>query len=361
MKYQLCIGFLLLSVFCKAQKVTVAEFTFDPLQLTGNTAVKDQNMSSTCWSFSSNSLLESELMRLGKTNIDLSEMFVARYSMKRKITTHLQLKGQNYFTPGGQFHDVVWVLKNYGIVPENIYPGNTNALQKHNHLNLDDVISKFIQKMLKGGVMTLNQQQNNYVDSVLDHYLGPVPGQFNSNGKQHTPKTYLKEVLAINPDDYVEITSYTHHPFYTTFILEDKYNWTGDAYYNVTMDDFSAVTDHALANGYSVGWDGDADDDNFNYNQGLAFLPQTISDYQAYRQMALEDESTLLNHMMHIVGFTKDNFGNKWYYIKNSWGDKTNALGGYLYMRDDYFKIRTVAIIVNKNAIPALIRKKMRL
>jgi bleomycin hydrolase len=156
----------------------------------------------------------------------------------------------------------------------------------------------------------------------------------------------------------VEITSYTHHPFYTKFVLEDKYNWTGDEYYNVPLTDFSLITDNALKNNYTVGWDGDADDPWFDFNEGLAYMPEPIHNFQSARQKAFEDKSTLLNHMMHIVGVIHDNDRQKWYYIKNSWGDQTNSLGGFLFMRDDYFKIRTVAIIVNKKAIPEDINKK---
>lgn len=346
---------------CEAQKLTIKELAFDTLNLVSCTPVKDQYLSATCWSFASNSFLESELIKKGKGKIDLSEMFVARYSLKRKIERHLQLKGKNFFTPGGQFHDVIWVIKNFGIVPENIYSGKTKSHQYHDHGKLDTVISHFVKDMLNDGVTALSQKKISYIDSVLDYYLGVVPEQFEFEGKMITPKNYLKEVLQIDPNDYVEITSYTHHPIYTSFILEDKYNWTNDTYYNVSMKDFSTITDYALQNGYTVGWDGDVDDPNFDYANGLAYLPETIVDFQTYRQNAFEDQSTLLDHLMHIIGTAKDKFGNKWYLVKNSWGSNTNALGGYLYMREDYFKIRTVAIIVTKNAIPISVRKKMKL
>jgi bleomycin hydrolase len=325
------------------------------------TSVKDQFMSSTCWSFSSNSFLESELMKMGRGNFDLSEMFVARYSMLRKIRRHLQLKGQNFFTPGGQFHDVMWVIKNYGIVPESAYPGKGRGENNHNHSEMDTVLSHYVKDMVTSGVNNMNKEQEHFVDSVLDHYLGPVPEEFSYKGRVYTPKLFLEQVLKFDPDDYIEITSYTHHPFYKPFILEDKYNWTGDAYYNVTITDFSRITDSALKNGYTVGWDGDADDPWFDFREGLAYMPDAIKDFQEARQKAFEDQTTLLDHMMHIVGVVKDLKGQKWYYIKNSWGDHSNPLGGFLFMRDDYLKMRTVAIIVNKKAIPADIMKKLNL
>lgn len=322
------------------------------------TSVKDQYLSSTCWSFSSCSLLESEMLRLGKGNIDLSEMFIARYSMKRKIERHLKLKGENFFTPGGQFHDVIWVMKNYGLVPEEAYSGKGRGEAKHDHAEMDTLLSHFVKDCISKGITTLDKRQQFFVDSLLDHYYAEVPEHFMYKGRMFTPQTFCRQYLGLNPDDYIEITSYTHHPFYKKFILEDKYNWTGDEYYNVPLTDFTAITDAALKNGYTVGWDGDADDQDFNYYNGQAYLPDSMMSDQQARQKAFTDQTTLLDHMMHIVGVTKDIHDRKWYYIKNSWGN-TNSLGGYLYMREDYFKMRTVAIIVNKAAIPNNILLKM--
>jgi bleomycin hydrolase len=352
---------LLLFNFCVAQKLKIIDLGLVAPQNSICTPVKNQYMSSTCWSFSSTSLLESELMKMGKGNIDLSEMFIARYSMVRKIERHLKLKGENFFTPGGQFHDAVWVMKNYGAVPEEAYNGKGRGEQQHNHAEMDTAFSQLVKYCIANGITELNSSQKNFIDSTLDYYYGKLPGTFFYDGKTYTPKTYLQQYLNMNPEDYIEITSYTHHPFYTKFILEDKYNWTNDEYYNVTMADFTSITDNALANGYTVGWDGDADDEYFDYNEGLAYLPDSIADFQMQRQQSFENKSTELDHMMHIVGVTKDNKGFKWYYIKNSWGDDTNSLGGFMWMREDYFKIRTLAIIVNKQAIPGDINNKMGL
>lgn len=347
------------AAYCQAQQLTVGD-----LQLKADkvpcTPVKDQYMSSTCWSFSSVSLLESELLKNGKGENDLSEMFVARYSMLRKIERYLALKGNNFFTPGGQFHDMVWVLKNYGMLPEEVYSGKGQGEKNHDHSEMDTLLSYFVKECVSRDITSLSSRQRKFIDSTLDHYYGKVPATFLYKGKNYTPKTYLQQYLGIHPDDYVEITSYTHHPFYSQFVLEDKYNWTGDAYYNVPIGDFQAITDMALDNGYTVGWDGDAEDDYFNYGEGIAYLATPVKDYQTERQTAFTDQSTLLNHMMHIVGRTRK-MGDTWYYIKNSWGNTTNPLGGFLYMREDYFKIRTLAIIVNKRAIPNDILKKMRL
>lgn len=315
-------------------------------------------MSSTCWSFSSVSLLESELLKMGKGETDLSEMFIARYSMIRKIHRHLRLRGGNFFTPGGQFHDVIWVLKNFGMMPELAYTGKRSEQFFHNHAELDTILSRFVRGCVQKGITELDQSQSAFVDSVLDHYLGVVPAHFNYKGRTWTAHSFRDQYLELNMDDYVEISSYTHHPFYKKFVLEDKYNWTGDEYWNVPLADLNQITQTALDKGYTVGWDGDAQDEYFSFSEGLAWLPAPFKDITAIRQAAFKDQSTLLDHMMHIVGKTKDKNGRTWYYLKNSWGTY-NALGGFLFMRDDYFQVRTVAIIVNKNAIPPAIRMKM--
>lgn len=351
--------FLFAFVFSLSQELTVEGLQLQIPKKVICTPVKDQAMSSTCWSFASNSQIESELLRKGKKPIDLSEMFIARYSYIRKINQHLQLKGTNFFTPGGQFHDVMWVIKNYGMMPESAYSGKLNGEIDHNHNDLDTVMKQYVEKLLSEGKTKTDSADLIYINNVFDKYLGKIPATFIYNGKTFIAKTFAEKELGFNPDDYVEVTSYTHHPFYKPFILEDKYNWTFDQYYNVPVNDFSRITDSALKNNYTVGWDGDADDPYFKYFDGLAYLPNAIKDFQKERQQAFEDQSTLLNHMMHIVALEKDKYGKKWYYIKNSWGSYSNGLGGYIFMRDDYFKIRTVAIIVNKKAIPADIRKKL--
>lgn len=298
------------------------------------------------------------MLRLGKGQNDLSEMFIARYSMRRKIERHLQLKGTNFFTPGGQFHDAVWVMKQYGMMPEEVYTGRGRGEQEHDHSEMDTLLAHFVQELLDKGQTSLSAGQQVYVDSILDHFYGPVPNQFLYKGRTYTPRSYLTQYLGIDPEDYVEITSYTHHPFYRNFVLEDKYNWTGDAYWNVSLDDFRTITRAALDSGYTVGWDGDADDPDFRYFEGKACREKGRPVTQAERQAAFESKETLLDHMMHITGRTKGP-GTVWYYIKNSWGDHNNPLAGYLYMCEDYFLLRTVAIIVNKNAVPRALRLKM--
>ena len=360
---RLCIG-LLLILQCSAlhsQNISIEELGLKVPPLHNCTAVKDQSNSSTCWSFSSISLLESEEIKKGKGIQDLSEMFVARYSYVRKIETHLRLKGKNFFTPGGQFHDVAWVMNNYGMVPESVYNGRVHGELTHDHSELDTAILHLMNNLLSKHVIALTAEHRRIIDSILDQHLGKVPAAFRYKGQLYTPKTFLQNYLQIDPADYIEITSYTHHPFYAPFVLEDKYNWTGDAYYNVPVNDFIGITNNALTKGYTISWDGDVKEPTFDFLGSIAYLPTSIGDLQTERQQSFGDSSTAIDHMMHIVALVKDKNQNDWYLLKNSWGAVSNKLRGYLFMSRDYFAIKTGAIIVNKNAIPAELRKKMKL
>ena len=325
------------------------------------TPIKDQAMSGTCWSFASLSFLESEFLKNTGNQIDLSEMFIARYSYVRKIEKHLQQKGETYFTPGGQFHDVIWVLNNYGIVPESKYTGKVNGEFWHNHANLDTAFAHYVNELLNKHIYTLTKVEYSFIDSLLDKHLGKLPSQFEFEEKTYRPKQFLTDYLKLNTNDFIELTSYTHHPFYTKFILEDKFNWTSDAYYNVPIADFFSITNNALQNGYTLGWNGDVDDSTFIYEKGLAYLPTSISNYQMERQRTFADTTTDIDHLMHIVAITKDKNGKDWYYLKNSWGNYSNNLKGFLFMSKDYFAIKTSAIIINKNNLALSIRKKLKL
>ena len=295
----------------------------------------------------------------GLVEPDLSEMFTSRYSTIRKVQLHLALKGKNYFTPGGQFHDIQWVISNYGMVPEEVYSGKKSGVLNHNHSLLDTLLKEFVNRLLKEGKEKLSPTDMIYLERLLDENLGKVPGQFSYKWKTYTPKTYASEWLHVDPSDYIEITSYTHHPFYRPFVLEDKYNWTGDNYFNVPLQDFVSITKSALQNGYTVCWDGDVTESTFDYSNGIAWLPGQIDDLTGQRQETYENGTSALDHMMHIVGMSMDKDGHSWFRVKNSWGDYSNALMGFLYMREDYFSVKTMAIVVNKKAIPVEIRKKM--
>jgi len=343
-----------------AQQIKTEKHSLNIIYSLPCTSVKDQYVSSTCWSFAGNSFLESELIKKGKNNIDLSEMYTARLAWLQKIKLHLQKKGNNYLTPGGQFHTIQWVMKNYGMVPESVYKGRPNGELNHDHAALDTAMTRFVSKLIKSKKAAPDAEDWKYINNLLDKYLGKVPANFTIDGKQYTPVSYLKQYLGIDPDDYMEIMSFTHHPFYKPAVFENKYNFSFDKYMNVPFNDFESITENALGNGYTVLWNGDVTDEGFAFNDGSAFLPDTFSNKTLSRQLSFADSTSYMDHMMHITGLTKDENGHKWYYVKNSWG-KINELDGFLLMDENYFAIKTAAIVVNKNAIPPVIRKKMNL
>ncbi|MBK8609650.1 MAG: hypothetical protein IPL84_06825 [Chitinophagaceae bacterium] len=323
--------------------------------------VQDQYLSSTCWSFASNSFLESEFFLKTGERVNLSEMYIARYSYINKIIQYLAREGGTFFTPGGQFHDLLKVAKQYGMVPESVYTGKPNGELNHNQAMLDTLMFHFAQSLLKQGKTKPSDKDLAYINKILDQHLGKVPLTFLYQNKTYTALDFTKKIWQFNTDDYIEITSYTHHPFYKSFVLEDKYNWTKDKYYNVPLTDFMAITDSALASGYTVCWDGDVTETGFLYENGIAGLDHQITDFTRERQLTYQDKSSTIDHMMQITGIAKDKNNRTWYYVKNSWGSSSNKLGGYLFMSEDYFKIKTIAIIVNKKAIPYPVREKMKL
>ena len=323
-------------------------------------AVKDQQYSSTCWSFAVVSFLESEIYRKQGIWYDLSEMYFARYSYINKVSAYLKSKGAIYFTPGRQFHDVMEVIKNKGVVLEDYYHGDPRGTGYYDHSILDTLVSRYTKSLLKLGKTGATNQDWKVYNNIFNTYLGEDINSFNYGGTSYIPQTFNTKVLGINPDDYIEITSYTHHPFYESFVLEDKYNWMGKNYYNVPLDDFMEITNNALLNGYSVCWDGDVTEKTFDYKQWSAYLDEGIKADQATRQQMYVDTISKIDHMMHIVGFGKDDKNETWYYVKNSWGKDGPNLG-YICMSNNYFRLKTVAIIVHKDAIPLNIRTKMKL
>lgn len=349
--------FMLQALSAPAQFIVGDTFEIKKFEPIACTPVKDQNLSSTCWSFASNSFIESELIRMGKGVYDLSEMYTARMAYLEKIKTHLKCKGKNYFTPGGQFHDVQLVIKNYGMTPETAYNGKTNKETPHNHAELDTLVAEYIRQLVAKGKPEPDAKDWTYINKLLDTHLGKIPPSFIYEGKNYTPKTFLTERTGFNPDDYVEITSYTHHPYYSGFVLENKYNWTSSEYINVPFSDFLRITNEALQNGYSVLWNGDVNEPDFHFWTSYAWLPFS-ADIVKERQKTFEDSSSSLDHVMHITGLTTDNTGRRWYYIKNSWGT-FNTTGGYLLMDENYFAVKTAAIVVHKKAIPEDIRSKL--
>lgn len=322
------------------------------------TIVKDQGQSPTCWVFGTNSLFESDLLRQGSERLNLSEMFIARHAYIDKARRFLATGGKTYFEGGGQFHDVIRVIKEHGIVPDEVYSGRKGEQRVHDHSGLDTAMKYMVHGWLREGKKTLQPLDLARINDTLDKYLGRLPGSFNWKGKTYTGRSFADEWLP-SPDDYVELVSFADKPLYKRFILEDKYNWASDSFWNITLKDMQQIADTALSKGYSVGWEGDVTETGFNYFGGYASLPDSAYAYDRQRLDNYLTEVTERDHMLHLSGTGLDKTGRKWYYLKNSWGTWLSPYKGYIYMEENYFRMKTVIIFVHKNGLPVSIRKKL--
>lgn len=322
------------------------------------TIVKDQAQSPTCWVFGTNSIFESDLIKRYNIRLNLSEMFIARYAYIDKAKQFLATGGKTYFEGGGQFHDVIRVVNNYGMVPEEVYNGRPNEQFSHNHAGLDTAMKRLTYGFLKQGKTILYDSDLKQMNDTLDKYLGKVPVKFFYRQKQYTPKTFAKEVVNFG-NDYVELVSFADQPLYKQFILADKYNWANDSFWNITLDDMLMLTDTALHKGWSVGWEGDVTENGFNSFAGYAYFPDSAYRYDEQRLENYRTEVTERDHMLHLAGIGRDENNKKWYYLKNSWGTWLSHYKGYLFMEENYFRLKTVILFVNKEALPQNLKDKL--
>ncbi len=356
-------------------------FQFKTVVEAKNTKTKDQANTGTCWSFATISFLESEALRNSNDTFDLSEMFMVRYSYPKKALKYFEpAKETPRFAEGGLSHDVMYIIKNYGLVPDQAFNGLHYGLPYHDHAELDAMLSGLVSGLKKSNV-PISSNILNSVDLILDNYLGEVPSYFSYKGQSHTPQSFAKDVIKINPDDYISITSFTHHPYNSKFVLEIPDNWFGGEYYNVELNEFIEIMDYALQNGYTVAWDGDVSEREFAHKKGVALWPaklwkdKTADEQKAFgnayepelaitaeiRQQNFENGTTTDDHLMHITGIANDAAGNKYYITKNSWGEKSNSFSGKLYMSEAYVRMKSISFMVHKNALPNKMAKKLGL
>ena len=257
----LCFG----NIYAKNPKKDKAEegFVFTTVKENPITSIKNQNRSSTCWSFSSLGFLESELLREGKGEFDLSEMFVVHKTMEDRAVNYVRYHGDASFSPGGSFEDIVFCYKNYGMVPQDVMPGIEYGDSLPNHNELDAVAGAYVQAIGKGNQSKLSPVWKKGVTAIYDTYLGECPKEFTYKGKTYTPRTFADEVLGLNMNDYVSLTSYTHHPFYQTFSIEVQDNWRNALSYNLPIDELMEVMDNAINNGYTFAWGADVSEEGF--------------------------------------------------------------------------------------------------
>ena len=334
---------------------------FYNIELVSTTKLKDQQSSGTCWSFATTSFLETEALRLGKKPISLSPIFFVSPTYLAKAERYIEKNGDSYFDAGDLTFNVLKAYKKYGAVPEEVYNGVIEGDWQHDHLEMDNLLYAMVESVGNSGYGRIkpNSWKKSF-KATLTAYLGETPVDFQFQGAQYNPVSFAKKFVGIDPDNYVEITSYSHLPFNDkSVVLDIPANWDENHYLNVSISDFEQITNSALENGYSLAWDGDATEDTFNFEKGIAKLTEQEEKEvitQEQRQSTFEDKSTTDDHNMHIIGRAEDGEGRTFYVLKNSEGD--NKLGGYIYMSRNAFLLKTISILVCKDAIPSEIKKK---
>lgn len=348
-------------------------YKFEKIYEVKHTSVKDQQHTGTCWSFATSSFIEAELLRTQNKELDLAEMYFVRHAYEMKARNYILRQGQANFSQGGQAHDVLNVIRKNGMALQANYPGKLYEGKEHSHNEMEIVLKSILDGVLKAKRGGISSRWEPLFTAALDIYMGKDPEKMDFEEQELSPRQFSKK-MQFNPDDYVELTSFTHHPFYQLINLEVPDNWSGDLYYNIPLSEMIQIIDNALKNGYSVCWDGDVSEKAFSHKHGVALIPADEKDDNLYKEIVEEKEITpelrqeyferLLStddHLMHLVGQVKDQNGNLYYTIKNSWGDDSNDFGGYLKMSAAYVQFKTIAIMVHKDAIPAAIKVKLGL
>jgi len=345
------------------------DFEFTVERTVKHTPVKSQDSTGTCWVFSTLSYLESEMLRMGKEEVDLSEMFVVRHLYPEKAMNYFRLHGRGTFGEGGLSHNVLASIEKYGIVPEIIYPGNKSPEGIHSHFEMVAILKAMLDAVISQKNEHRTVLWKNAFLAVLDSYLGQPPVEFVYKIKSYNPLTYSQQYLDLDFTNYVELTSFLHHPYYQKFRLEIPDNWSYNSdYFNITLDELEAMVDFALQNGYSVVWDGDVGDEYYADKQkGYATVPldepnkgiQEEKEITAeMRQEKFDSFETTDDHLMHLVGTAHDQHGRKFYLVKDSWYANT-PYRGYIYLSRSYFRLKTIAIMVHKEGVPEQIKKKL--
>ncbi len=358
------------------------------------TPVKNQYRSGTCWSFGTNSLIEAELLRLGKGDVALSEMFVVRNTYFMKADRYVRFHGTINFGGGGALPDVLHIMTHIGVVPVEAYSGKVIGEENHVHGEMDAVLKAYVDAVIKNPNRKLTPVWKDGFSALLDAYLGAFPKEFSYNNKTFTPVSFAAS-LGLKASDYVQLTSFTHHPFHSDFIIEVPDNWNFEKAWNLPLDELMEVIDAALASGYTVAWASDISEKGFSHKNGVAIVPET--EYQVMdgmersrweqlsqkekddmlysfkeplrekiitqeeRQKGFDNLTTTDDHAMHIIGAARDQKGTKYYIVKNSWGTDNNPYGGYLYASAAYVQYKTISILLNKNALPRKISNRLGL
>ncbi len=360
------------------------------------TPVKNQNRSGTCWCYSTMTFLESEILRAGGEEIHLSEMWIVRHSWMEKAERYMRMHGALNFAEGGAAHDVTEGIKKYGIVPFEVYKGLNYGTDLPDFHELSAALKGYLDAVMQAGERSrrpLSTAWKRGFNALLDEYFGEMPETFTWNGKEYTPKSFA-ESLPINMDDYIDISSFTHHPFYEKFILEVPDNWLWGEVYNLPLEEMMQVVDHALEQGYTVAWGTDVSEKGFSRTKAIGVIPETdpksMSGTEAerwgqltakereaalysfdkpgkerainqqMRQEAFDNYETTDDHGMVIVGTATDQNGTVYYKVQNSW-DTVKPYDGFWYFSKPFVAYKTMDMMINKKALPKAIAKKLGL
>ena len=355
------------------------KYVFTVVKNIENTSVKNQASSGTCWSYSTNSFLESEMIRMGKEPVDLAEIFTARCVYKDKAEMYVRLHGGLSWGDGGSCHDVINVFAKYGALPQSIYAGLNYGTTKNKFGEFQGVLKGMLDAVVRNANGTLTPVWKNAFEKVMDVYLGEVPNSFEWKGKTYTPRSFADQVVGVKPAEYIEFSSFSNYPYYTQVPLLVQDNWDFQKVTNVPLNDITTIIDHAIVNGYTIAWATDVSEKYFSWKNGVAFVPEKNWEdmeeaeqkslfngkaterviTQEMRQKAFDNYETTDDHGMHIVGNAKDQTGKEYYIVKNSWGEK-NDYKGYIYVSKAYVQYKTTAFLVHKGAVPKEILSKIK-
>jgi len=338
--------------------------------------VKSQGQTGTCWSYSTSSFIESEIYRNTGKHIDVSEMYTVRHTYPKKAWNYVMRQGKIQFSEGGLAHDVIQSVQSYGLVPESAYTGLLNGATKHNHSKIVPQLKKVLDAYIKNDKNSTVPNWKVAVDSILDASLGKITPKFFFDGVMHTPESFLA-LTKIKATDYVTLTSFTHQPYNTPFVLNIPDNFSNGIFYNVELNSLVDVMNIALKKGYSIALDCDVSEKTFSGKYGIAVSPNDVLDNKkaleyivdekditvAYRQEEYENYNTTDDHLMHVVGMLKDQKGTIYYKVKNSWGADSKRIGngGYIYMSEAYFRLKTISILLHKDGVPKNLKKKLNI
>lgn len=388
-----------ISIFCLLLAFVFSSYAQDKKKTEGygftdikrlpTTSIKSQDRAGTCWSWSTISFLESEIIRKGKDSVSLAPLFIVWNTYDEKADKYVRMHGSMNFGQGGASADVTWAIKEYGIVPLNLYSGLQYGEDVHAHGELDAILKAYVDAVVSNQNKRLSTAWKKGYDGILNAYLGEKPEKFNWKGKEYTPKTFATEACGLNMDEYISLTSFTHHPFYEPFALEVPDNWIGEISYNIPLNEMMDVLDQAIDKGYTFSWGSDVSEIGF-LREGLAVLPdienQETSDAeitkwvsmkkedkqkkiaekpmkektvtQEMRQKEFDNYLTTDDHGMHVIGKAKDADGNPYFIVKNSWG-KYGEYEGYLYASYPFVAMKTTSIMIHKDALPKELKKKL--